>query len=78
MPRLTSSLYTYIYRRLVDANIKHNTAPVDEAIRLLDYERETWQMLMKKNAEEPGKAATSSAGVANAQQTAISSLTISG
>ncbi len=71
-----SALYTYIYRRLVDANMSHEQAALDEAIRLLDYERETWQMLMKKlNADDPAAAG---GNVANAQQTAISSLTLNG
>jgi flagellar protein FliS len=43
-----AALYTYIYRRLVDANMERDVAPVEECIRLLEYERETWAMLMKK------------------------------
>ncbi|MFP4144395.1 MAG: flagellar export chaperone FliS [Phycisphaeraceae bacterium] len=43
-----ASLYTYIYRRLVDANMTREVEIVDEAIRLIDYERETWRMLMEK------------------------------
>lgn len=45
-----SALYTYIYRLLVDANTQRVTAPLDEALKLLGYERETWQMLMEKLA----------------------------
>lgn len=41
-----SALYTYIYRLLVDANVHRTSDKIEEAIRLLDYERETWQMLM--------------------------------
>ncbi|MEX0653533.1 MAG: flagellar export chaperone FliS [Phycisphaeraceae bacterium] len=43
-----AALYTYIYRRLVDANMTREPDAVDEAIRLIDYERETWQMLIRK------------------------------
>ncbi|MEZ6191679.1 MAG: flagellar protein FliS [Phycisphaerales bacterium] len=45
-----AALYTYVYRLLVDANMSYETAIIDEAIKLIEYERETWQMLMKKLA----------------------------
>jgi flagellar protein FliS len=67
-----AALYTYIYRLLVDANTQRRTQPVEEAIQLLEYEKETWQMLMQKLADEGGPARQQ--GVAGAQQTAISSL----
>ncbi|MAE64181.1 MAG: flagellar export chaperone FliS [Phycisphaeraceae bacterium] len=43
-----SALYTYIYRLLVDANVEKNVTKIDEAIRLLEYERQTWQMFIEK------------------------------
>ncbi|MEM1444930.1 MAG: flagellar export chaperone FliS [Planctomycetota bacterium] len=49
-----NALYTYIYRLLVDVNMERKIEPLDEAIKLLGYERETWAMLMQKNAEERG------------------------
>ncbi len=75
------ALYTYIYRLLVDANIGRKAKPIDEALELLQYERQTWQMLMEKLAAEGGPAASSAqagADVSGAQQTAISSLSIDG
>jgi len=59
MPELCqklSALYTYIYRLLIDANMQRTTPPVDEAIKLLEFERETWQMMMEKNATTHGAA----------------------
>lgn len=47
-----SALYTYIYRRLIDANVKRDAAAVQEAIKLLDFEKQTWQLLMARLAEE--------------------------
>jgi flagellar protein FliS len=47
-----SALYTYIYRRLVDANFNRDAAAIQEAIKLLEFERETWVMLMKKLSDE--------------------------
>jgi len=73
------ALYTYIYRLLVDANIGRQLKPIDEALELLQYERQTWQMLMDKAAQEGGTTASAPpADVAGAQQTAISSLSIDG
>lgn len=47
-----SSLYNYMYLRLVDANIERDQTIIDEVIGLLEYERETWALLMKKLEEE--------------------------
>ncbi|MCC6580895.1 MAG: flagellar export chaperone FliS [Phycisphaeraceae bacterium] len=72
-----SALYTYIYRLLVDANIHHNIKPLDEAISLLEYEKETWELLMKKVAAD-NQAGTAPQALTSAQQTAISSLSLNG
>jgi len=64
-----SALYTYIYRLLVDANMHRRVDPIKEALKLLQYERDTWQMLIRKLAEDSGRTAN-----LNTQQTAISSL----
>lgn len=64
-----SGLYTYIYRRLVDANVEHEVGPLDEAIKLLAFERETWVLLMEKNAAERGTPAPTAP---TSQQAAIS------
>lgn len=70
-----SALYTYIYRLLVDSNVQREAGPAQEALKLLEYEKETWQMLMKKLADENGKASSADIGsIYGAQQTAISSL----
>ena len=42
-----SSLYTYVYRLLVEGCTQRETPPIDEAVKLLEYERETWRMLME-------------------------------
>ncbi len=68
-----SALYTYIYRLLVDANVQHEAAPIEEAIELLEYERQTWQMLIDKLTNEPGEAPADQ-DVTQTQQTAINTL----
>ena len=46
-----NALYVYIYRLLVDANMEDNTSAIDEALELMEYEKQTWQMLMEKIGE---------------------------
>lgn len=74
-PKLTEklgALYTYIYRLLVDANMQHRIEPLDEAVKLLEFERATWRLLMQKLAAETGRDGESPTDIAGAQQTAIS------
>ena len=52
-----ASLYNYIYRKLVDANIRKDVQAVDDALSILEYQRETWAMLIKKLADDRGQIA---------------------
>jgi flagellar protein FliS len=59
-PELTEkvkSLYTFFYSELVQASFERDVARLDKVIELLEFERETWAMLMDKLAEERGQAA---------------------
>ena len=47
-----ASLYTYAYRKLVEANVEHKVESLDEAVKLLKFQRETWAMLL----DQLGKA----------------------
>lgn len=61
------SLYAFIYSQLLEASISKSVSHCDEAIRLMEYERETWILLMKKVAQERagllGDAAGSSTAI---------------
>ncbi|MGH7215222.1 MAG: flagellar export chaperone FliS [Tepidisphaeraceae bacterium] len=41
-----ASLYTYAYRKLIEANIDHTIEPLEEALGILRYQRETWMLLL--------------------------------
>lgn len=41
-----SALYNFVYRKLIEANVDHLTAPLDEALQILRYQRQTWMMLL--------------------------------
>lgn len=47
-----SSLYTYMYTRLTEGSLEKDLAKVDEVIGLMEFERETWALLMEKLAKE--------------------------
>ena len=47
-----SALYQYVYKKLIEASIDHNLPALEEAIKLLKFQRETWAMLM----DQIGKA----------------------
>src|SRR3954469_4841573 len=51
------ALYTYAYRKLVEANMEHKVESLDEAMNVLKYQRETWVMLMDKLAKQKAAAA---------------------
>jgi flagellar protein FliS len=43
-----ASIYNFIYRKLVEANVEHKGEALDEAIKILKFQRETWEMLLKQ------------------------------
>ncbi|HLP83512.1 MAG TPA: flagellar export chaperone FliS [Phycisphaerales bacterium] len=45
-------LYTFIYTQLIEGSHEKDVAKVEKAIELLEYERETWVLLMQRLAEE--------------------------
>lgn len=54
-----ASLYNYIYRKLIDANIHHTIESLDEALNLLRFQRETWSMLLHKLGQQKAAVAAS-------------------
>jgi len=57
-----AALYNYVYRRLVDANVGHDVAAIDEALTLLKYQRETWALLLDQLGKQ--KAAVAATKIA--------------
>ena len=50
-----AALYNFVYRKLVEANVGHKTGPLEEALQILRYQRDTWALLLHQLAQ--GKAA---------------------
>jgi flagellar protein FliS len=47
-----AGIYTYVYKKLIEANIEHKVESLDEALKLMRFQRETWSMLLEKLAKE--------------------------
>ena len=55
-------LYTFFFTELVNASFEKDIARLDKVIELLEFERETWVLLMNKLASErAGEKATAAA-----------------
>lgn len=50
------SLYAFMYSELISANLEKNVPKVDKVIELLEFERETWTLLVEKLAKERAAA----------------------
>lgn len=46
-----ASVYQFIYRKLVEANVQREVTAIDDAVKVLRIERETWQILVDKVAK---------------------------
>jgi flagellar protein FliS len=68
-----AALYTYMHRRLVDANVHKDDKAVDEAVELMRHQRQTWVMLMDKLAQERVATAATEQENATVVEAAISS-----
>jgi len=51
------SLYNFVWRRLVDANIYQDEQALREALRVLQHQRESWVLLLEKLRRELAGAA---------------------
>lgn len=49
------SLYAFMYSQLVEASMERDLQKLDNVIKLLAFERETWVLLMEKLREERAK-----------------------
>jgi flagellar secretion chaperone FliS len=58
------AVYTFMYTELVKASMEKDLVKLDAVIKLLEYERETWALLMQKLADERGAPTAEPATVA--------------
>ena len=43
--RKAASVYLYLFRTLTEAQLEHNPEKLDDVLRVLEVERDTWQMV---------------------------------
>ncbi len=53
------ALYTFLFTEITTASMEKNLPRLDKVIQLLEYERETWGLLMQRVASERGSAPAS-------------------
>ena len=46
-----AGIYAFLYRKLVDACVNRSMTDIDDALKILRYQRETWALLMDKVAK---------------------------
>ncbi len=60
-----AALYDFLYRKLIEANINRDLQAVDDAVKILRMQRETWLLLMEKvrqvRADESNETETAEA-----------------
>ena len=58
-----AGLYQFIYRKVVEAGVDRDPAAAEEALGQLEYQRETWVLLMERlRQERAGQASAPSPG----------------
>jgi flagellar protein FliS len=45
-----AALYQFVYRRLVEANLHRDPGAIDDALRILRHQRDTWQLLIDRRS----------------------------
>jgi flagellar protein FliS len=43
-----AAIYLFVFRTLMEANLKHDAAKLDDAAEVLEIERETWRQVCEK------------------------------
>ena len=51
-----AALYNYAYRKLIEANVRHDVSSLEAAINILKYQRETWKMLLDQLGKQKAAA----------------------
>lgn len=65
-----NALYTFLYVHLTEASLEKDAHKADEVIELLEYEKQTWVLLMDKLAGERASGVTPQAPAASVATTA--------
>lgn len=73
-----AATYNFIYRKLVEANVNKSVESLDNAVKVLLIERETWSLLVRKISDARTPAATARASASATPELQLSTLSIEG
>jgi flagellar protein FliS len=60
-----AALYSFLYRKLVDASVNRRVADLNDALQVLRHMRETWVMLMDKTTQARAQSELGEPGADN-------------
>ncbi|MDR3183346.1 MAG: flagellar export chaperone FliS [Planctomycetaceae bacterium] len=70
-----ASIYVFIFRCMSEAGMTHNPAKLDDALRILNSERETWRLVCEKFGSSIETVTTTTAAVGGIASSAGKSVT---
>jgi flagellar protein FliS len=73
-----SALYNYIYRKLIEANVDHRVESLDEAVKVLRYQRDTWAMLLEQLGKQKAAAVANTLDVPGPDARMEASISVTG
>lgn len=63
LSRQATSVYLFLFRTLTEAHLSRDTQKIQEVLRVLEIERETWKMVCEKLKSEGGENMSPANGV---------------
>lgn len=73
-----AALYNYAYRKLIEANIEHTVEPLEEALGILRYQRETWALLLQQLGRQKAAKAASTLDMPGPSEAMEASISLQG
>ncbi len=73
-----SSIYTFVYTELTQGSFEKDLERIDNAIELMEYDRETWVLLLEQVKEENGDRQAPPSAAQNQAPAAGSRLSVEG
>jgi len=73
-----AALYNYAYRKLIEANVRHDLSSLDQTISILKYQRETWAMLLDQLGKQKAAAVAKGLDVTAPREKMEASISLQG
>ena len=73
-----AALYNYAYRKLIEANVRHDLSCLDQAIGILKYQRETWAMVLDQLGKQKAAAVAKNLDVPEPSEKMEASISLQG